>query len=110
MITKFLEAWWYPKRFGYDVRNHQLSSLVVTGQMTREQALERLSNPSVTEEEGREMFKQVAEFLRISESELQTYLDMPLVKGCEYKQGSSWLINLGVKIMFALGKEKRVRK
>ena len=65
---------------------------------------------SVTEEEGREIFKQVAEFLCISESELQFYLNMPLVKGCEYKQGNSWLINLGVKIMFALGKEKRVRK
>ncbi|UBD76988.1 N-acetyl sugar amidotransferase [Parabacteroides goldsteinii] len=110
LITKFLEAWWYPKRFGYDVRNHQLSSLVVTGQMTREQALERLSNPSVTEEEGCEMFKQVAEFLRISESELQSYLNMPFMRGCEYKHGSRWLINLGVKIMFALGKEKRVRK
>ncbi|WP_347288071.1 N-acetyl sugar amidotransferase [Parabacteroides distasonis] len=110
LITKFLEAWWLPKRFGYDVRHHQLSSLVVTGQMTREQALERLSNPSVSEEEGREMFKQVAEYLRISESELQSYFDMPLVKGSEYKHGNSWLINLGVKIMFALGKEKRVRK
>ena len=110
LITKFLEAWWLPKRFGYDVRHHQLSSLVVTGQMTREQALERLSNPSVTEEEGREMFKLVAEYLRISESELQSYFDMPLVKGSKYKHGSRWLINLGVKIMFALGKEKRVRK
>ena len=56
------------------------------------------------------MFKQVAEYLRISESELQSYFDMPLVKGSEYKHGNSWLINLGVKIMFALGKEKRVRK
>lgn len=110
LITKFLEGWWYPKRFGYDVRNHQLSSLVVTGQITRNQALERLAKPSVSEEEGREMFKQVADFLCISESELQSYLDMPLVKGSDYKHGSSWLINLGVKFMFALGKEKRVRK
>lgn len=62
LITKFIEAWWLPKRFGYDVRNHQLSSLVITGQMTREQALERLSQPSVTKAEEREMFKQVADF------------------------------------------------
>ena len=110
LITKFLEAYWYPKRFGYDVRNHQLSSLVVTGQMTREEALECLSRPSVTEGEGREMFKQVADLLRISEEELQAYFDMPLVKSDQYKHGSTWFIKLGVKIMFLLGKEKRVRK
>ena len=110
LITKFLEGWWYPKRFGYDVRNHQLSSLVITGQLSREEAIERLSKPSVTEEEGREMFKQVATFLQISEEELQSYFDMPLVKGSEYKHGNSFFIKLGVKIMFMLGKEKRVRK
>ena len=110
LITKFLEGWWYPKRFGYDVRNHQLSSLVVTGQMTRDKAIEILSKPSVTEEEGREMFKQVAEFLRISEEELQSYFDMPFGKFEDYKHGNSWLIKLGVKVMFLLGKEKRVRK
>lgn len=110
LITKFLEGYWYPKRFGYDVRNHQLSSLVVTGQMTREQALEVLSRPSITEEEGRKMFKQIAEKLLISEEELQSCFDMPLGHSCDYKHGSSWLIRLGLKIMFMLGKEKRVRK
>ena len=92
------------------MRNHQLSSLVITGQMTREQALERLSQPSVTDAESCEMFKQVADFLRISESELQSYFDMPLVKGSAYKHGNNWLIKLGIKILFVLGNEKRVRK
>lgn len=110
LITKFLEGWWYPKRFGYDVRKHQLSSLVVTGQMSRERALEILSMPSVTEEEGQEMFKQVAKFLRISEDELQSYFEMPLVEGSQYKHGKNWLLKLGIKVMFYLGKEKRVRK
>lgn len=110
LITKFVEGWWYPKRFGYDVRNHQLSSLVVTGQMSRDEALKRLSKPPVTEEEAKDMFKQVARFLRISEEELQGYFDMPLGKYEDYKHGSSWFINLCVKIMFLLGKEKRVRK
>ena len=110
LITKFVEGWWYPKRFGYDVRNHQLSSLVVTGQLSREEALERLSKPPVTEEEGKEMFKQVADFMRISEEELQSYFDMPLGKREDYKHGSSWFIKLGIKVMFLLGKEKRVRK
>lgn len=110
LITKFLEGWWYPKRFGYDLRNHQLSSLVITGQLSRKEAIKRLQKPSVSEEEGREMFKQVADYLRISEEELQSYFDMPLGKYEDYKHGSTWFIKLGVKIMFLLGKEKRVRK
>lgn len=110
LITKVLEGWWYPKRFGYNVRNHQISSLVITGQLSREQALKVLSMPSVTEEEGREMFKQVAEKLSISEEELQSYFDMPLGNPADYKHGNSWLVKLGIKVMFLLGKEKRVRK
>lgn len=110
LITKFLEGWWYPKRFGYDLRNHQLSSLVITGQLSRDEAIAKLATPSVVEEEGREMFQQVAKYLRISEKELQSYFDMPLGKYSDYKHGNRWLIKLGVKIMFMLGKEKRVRK
>ena len=41
-LTKFIEGWWLPTRFGYDIRKAQLSSLVVTGQMTRDEALEIL--------------------------------------------------------------------
>ena len=35
LLTKFLEGYWLPTRFGYDIRKAQLSSLVITGQMTR---------------------------------------------------------------------------
>lgn len=60
LLTKFLEGWWAPTRFGHDIRRAQLSSLVVTGQMTREEALAILEKPPVTEEEGRELFAEVA--------------------------------------------------
>ena len=58
------------KRFGHDIRRAQLSSLVVTGQMTRDEALKILEQPPVTEEEGQAMFKEVAKRLEISEEEL----------------------------------------
>ena len=85
MMTKFLEGYWGPNRFNADIRKCQLSSLVVTGQMTREEALEQLSHPSLTEEEGRELFKQVADKLQISEEELQHYFDMPIKGYDDYK-------------------------
>lgn len=77
LLTKFLEGWWAPTRFGHDIRRAQLSSLVVTGQMTREEALAILEKPPVTEEEGRELFAEVAKKLEISEKELMEFHDMP---------------------------------
>ena len=42
LLTKFLEGYWQPTRFGHDIRRAQLSSLVITGQMTRDEALKVL--------------------------------------------------------------------
>lgn len=108
LMTKFLEGYWLPKRFGFDVRHHQLSSLILTGQMARDEAIAVLSKPPLTEEEGRELFEQVAEKLQISEDELQGYMDMPLWEN-HYKS-SDWLYDVGAKAMFALGLDKRIRK
>lgn len=76
-MTKFLEGWWTPTRFGHDIRRAQLSSLVVTGQMTREEALEILSKPPITEDESKALFTEVAKRLEISEEELMALHDMP---------------------------------
>lgn len=85
LITKFIEGYWNPKRFNADIRKCQLSSLVVTGQMSREKALEQLQNPSISDEEGKELFSQVAQKLEISEKELQSYFDMPIKRYEDYK-------------------------
>lgn len=91
MMTKFLEGYWCPKRFGADIRIAQLSSLILTGQITREQAIEELSHPSLTEDEGRELFSQVASKLEISEAELQSYFDMPIKCYDDYKNIKSYV-------------------
>lgn len=108
LITKFLEGWWMPTRFGHDIRRAQLSSLVVTGQMTREEALKILEEPPLSEEESRELFSEVARRLEISEEELMSYHDLP---ECTTKfKGQTWLYNTGIRIYEILGIEKRIRK
>ena len=108
LLTKFLEGWWAPTRFGHDIRRAQLSSLVVTGQMTREEALAILKKPPVTEEEGRELFAEVAKKLEISEKELMEFHDM---SECTEKfRSQEKIYNLGIKLYEALGIEKRIRK
>lgn len=108
LLTKFLEGWWVPTRFGHDIRRAQLSSLVVTGQMTREEALKILENPPLTEEESKELFSEVAKRLEISEEELMSYHDMP---ECSEKfKSQESIYKAGIKLYEILGIEKRIRK
>lgn len=108
LLTKFLEAWWLPTRFGHDIRRAQLSSLVVTGQMSREEALEILEKPPITDEETKYLFSEVAKRLEISEEELWKYHDM---QECKTKfRNQTWFYNFGIKLYEKLGIEKRIRK
>lgn len=107
-LTKFLEGWWLPTRFGLDIRKAWLTSLVVTGQMTREEAIEKLKTPPLTEDESKELFTQVARKLQISEEELMNYHKLPKVYR-KYKN-NAWAFKLGVKLYTFLGLDKRIRK
>ncbi|MBR5438681.1 MAG: N-acetyl sugar amidotransferase [Clostridia bacterium] len=108
LLTKFIEGWWLPSRFGLDIRKAQLSSLILTGQMTREEALKILEQPPLTEEESKQLFSMVAEKLQISEEELMQYHDQPKVYK-KYKN-KSWAFDIGIKIFTLLGLDKRIRK
>lgn len=108
LLTKFLEAWWLPTRFGFDIRKAQLSSLVVTGQMTRDEALEILKNPPLPEEECMALFKEVAKRLEITEEELMSYHKLPK-EYLKYKN-NAWAFKLGIKLYQFLGLDRRIRK
>ena len=108
LITKFLEGWWQPTRFGHDIRRAQLSSLVITGQLSREDALKTLENPPLSEEESMEVFKEVAKKLEISCEELMSYHEMP--RCTEKFKSQEKLYNTGIKIYERLGLERRIRK
>lgn len=108
LITKFLEGWWSPTRFGHDIRRAQLSSLVVTGQMTRDEALKILEQPPLAEEESHELFVEVARRLEISEDELMAFHDMP--ECTEHFKSQEFVYNLGIRLYELLGLEKRIRR
>jgi len=108
LITKFLEGWWQPTRFGHDIRRAQLSSLVVTGQMSRDEALKILEQPPLTEEESKELFSEVARRLQISEEELMKFHEMP--ECTEKFKSQEKLYGFGIKLYEKLGLEKRIRK
>ena len=108
ILTKFLEGWWMPTRFGHDIRRVWLSNLVITGQMTRERALEILENPPLSEEDGKELFAEVARKLEITEEEL---LELHKLPECTEKfKSQAWFYNLGIRVYELLGIEKRIRR
>ena len=45
VFTKFFQTYYLPKKFGYDKRIPHLSSLIVSGQLKRKEALEELEKP-----------------------------------------------------------------
>lgn len=109
ILTKFIEGYWLPTRFGFDIRKPQFSSLILTEQMTRDEALKRLEQLPLTESEATELFSKVANMLGISEEELNQYFNMPLKTYKDYKH-QDYLFDVGAKIMFWLKLDKLIRK
>lgn len=105
IMTKFIEGYWLPKRFGYDVRLPQYSSLILTEQMTRSEALEHLKHNPFSPTESESLFEQVADMLEISSSELKSYLNIPLKTYKDYKH-QDYLFDLGAKIMYKFKLDK----
>ena len=104
-FTRFYESYWLPQRFGFDTRKVQYSSLILTGQMTRDEALEKLSKPGYDKETIHQDFEFVANKIGISVDELQSYMDMPKRTYKDYKSQDS-IYNIGAKVMRMLGLEK----
>jgi hypothetical protein len=82
----------------------QFSSLILTGQMSREEALEKLRSPPHDEATiGREM-EFVATKLGIPVAELQSYLEGPNRSYRDYRN-QSWVYDIGARTLKALGLE-----
>lgn len=106
-FTRFYEDYWLPRKFGYQKRRAHFSSLILTGQMTRESALERVSKPELSEEFLQKEFEYVADKLDLSVRELQGIFEEPNKTFHDYKNKIK-LIRLGAKAMSILGLEKRL--
>jgi len=84
-FTKFFQAHWLPTKFGFDKRKAHLSSLIVSGQMTRDEALKELEKPLYNETELKEDKEFISKKLGISlegfetimQQSNKTFLDYP---------------------------------
>lgn len=106
-FTRFYEDYWMPRKFGYHKRRAHFSSLILTGQMTREAALERLSRPEMDEHFLKQEFEYVAHKLGLTVDELQAIFDGENKTYRDYKN-KRWAIGIGASAMRMLGLERRL--
>jgi N-acetyl sugar amidotransferase len=106
-FTRFYEDYWLPQKFGFQKRRAHFSSLVLTGQMTREQAIDRVSRPELDEQFLKQEFEYVANKLDLTVEQLQQIFEGENKTWKDYKNKRN-LIQFGAKAMRFLGLEKRL--
>lgn len=91
VFTRFYQGYILPKKFGVDKRRIHLSTLVVNGQMKRDEALEACQEsayPSLDDE--REDYEYVIKKLGYSRDEFEHYLSSPAVPHNSYPSEASF--------------------
>lgn len=76
-FTKFFQAHWLPTKFGYDKRKAHLASLIVSGQITREDALKELEKPLYDPKELEEDIEFLSKKMGLSVEEFKGIMKMP---------------------------------
>ena len=108
-FTKFYEAYWLPLRFGFDSRRVQFSSLILTGQMSREEALKKLEVPAYDPATIEQEFNYIATKLGIEPAELQGYFNLPKKFYWDYRNMVG-VFNLGARVLKAIGAERSIKR
>lgn len=99
VYTRFYQGWILPEKFGYDKRRMHLSTLICSGQMTREQALAEVAAPAYPPEwvESDKAF--VAKKLGISLQEFDAIMALPKKRYKDYPNlQNHWLFGRGLDL------------
>jgi N-acetyl sugar amidotransferase len=105
-FTRFYEGYWLVHKFGYDKRKAHFSSLILTGQMKREEALEKLKSPPYDEDLAMQDLEYVAKKLGMTKEAFITMMNGENKTYRDYKS-SHWLIENAIKLAIKLRLEKR---
>jgi N-acetyl sugar amidotransferase len=107
VFTRFYEGYWLVKKFGFDKRRAHFSSLISTGQLSRDEALKKLENPPYDDFQAQKDLEYVSKKLGINKDAFLLMMREPNKTYQDYRNQAS-LIALGVKFAQILGKEKRL--
>lgn len=105
-FTRYYEGSWLLEKFGYDKRKAHFSSLILTNQLSREQALKNLSNKPYSISLANEDMEIICSEMGISK---ETFINLMKEPNKTYKdfKNSSLKINFAIKLAKIIGVEKR---
>jgi N-acetyl sugar amidotransferase len=86
IFTRFYQAYILPKKFGVDKRKLHLSNLILSGELTRKEALIKIQQMTYPSEEEEERdIKYFLKKMNWSKSNLESYCSKPEIKHSFYK-------------------------
>lgn len=88
-FTEFYQEIYLPERYSFDKRRLHLSSQIVSGQMSRQEAMKELATPICDSEQARHELKFIAKKLRISLDELRSLMAQPPVEHERYPNSAN---------------------
>lgn len=104
-FTKFFQNYYLPKKFGYDKRKAHLSSLILSNQITREQAVSELNKSTYSKNELEEDKEFISKKLNITCSALEALINENPIPHNTYPSNEK-LYNFMRKIYFSLKNKK----
>jgi N-acetyl sugar amidotransferase len=106
LFTKFYQAYILPVKFNIDKRKAHLSTLICSGQITRDEALEEMKKPLYNETDLKNDREYVLKKFGLSEEAFQKIMDTPPRLHSDFKSD----IELKRKYMWMLEKTSKIRK
>ncbi|MDD4157254.1 MAG: N-acetyl sugar amidotransferase [Candidatus Cloacimonetes bacterium] len=85
ILTAFTQLYWFPKKFKVDKRKSHYSSMIISGQITREAALEKMKEPLYDDMQMNEYIKIIKNKLEISDDEFNQIMLSPGHQHTDYK-------------------------
>ena len=85
ILTAFVQLYWLPKKFGVDKRTSHLSSMIISGQISRTEALEELAQPLYDENLMEHYIDIIKDTLNISNDEFNCIMSAPTHQHTDYK-------------------------
>lgn len=85
ILTRFLQVYYLPKKFNVDIRKSHISSLIISGQMTREEALIEMSKPLFEENKMQKDIDFILSNLKLSKEEFDHIMSEKPKSHSDYK-------------------------
>ncbi len=97
VFTRYFQGYYLPHKFGFDKRKAHYSSLILSGQMTRDEALEKLEQPPYDESLRDQDHAFIAKKLGVPVAELEEIFERPPVDHLSYPN-EKWMWDLAMRL------------